>query len=145
MKIAPNILEGGTHEDARGKLTFFNDFDMTKVKRFYSIEHLETKIVRAWQAHKLEQKWFHVISGSFKMVVVKPDDWDNPSQNIEKQEFVLKLKDNQVLHVPGGFATGFKALETNSKMIVFSDFTVAESAMDNFRFETEMWYNWNEV
>ena len=66
MKKIPGIIQGGQHVDARGKLTFFNDFDMGAVKRFYVIEHPDTETVRAWQAHKTEQKWFHVIAGSFK-------------------------------------------------------------------------------
>ena len=45
------------------------------------------------------------------MVIVQPDDWDNPSPNLATQEFNLNVADNQVLHVPGNFATGFKALE----------------------------------
>ncbi len=119
MKTGPALVQGGSHTDERGKLTFFNDVDLTAVKRFYIIEHPNTETVRAWQAHKTEQKWFHVIAGSFKMVIVQPDDWDNPSPNLATQEFILNVADNQVLHVPGNFATGFKALEPNSKMIVF--------------------------
>ncbi|MEO5832339.1 MAG: hypothetical protein ABIR83_03080, partial [Nakamurella sp.] len=69
----PEIIQGGEHEDARGRLTFFNDFDMKAVRRFYVIEHPDTAIVRAWQAHKKEQKWFYVTAGSFKIFAFPGD------------------------------------------------------------------------
>lgn len=137
-----HIIQGGKHEDARGKLIFFNDFDMNQVRRFYVIEHPDTSIARAWQAHKKEQKWFYVIGGSFKIVMVQPDDWLQPSSNLEAQEFILESEKSEVLHVPGGFANGFKALEPGSKMIVFSNFTVEESSHDDFRFDSNNWYDW---
>jgi len=145
MNNIPEIYQGGTHEDARGKLTFFNDFNLSDVKRFYIIEHPDTKIVRAWQAHKKEQKWFYVIEGSFKVVLVQPDNWATPSEDLETTEFILSSADNRILHVPGNFANGFKALEAPSKMMVFSNFTVQESETDNFRFDKKLWYKWEEI
>lgn len=143
MKKMTSIIQGGRHEDARGKLIFFNDFDMNQVRRFYMIEHPDTSVVRAWQGHKKEQKWFYVIAGSFKIVMVQPDDWLQPSFNLETKEFILESERDEVLHVPGGFANGFKALKPQSKMLVFSDFTVEESFQDNFRFDYNKWYNWH--
>lgn len=142
MSTIPALISGGSHQDERGKLIFFNELDLKPVRRFYTIEHPDTKVVRAWQAHKVEQKWFYVIAGTFKMVIVQPDDWDNPSQELEFKEFILKSESNQVLHVPGNYATGFIALEANSKMMVFSDFTVLEAPGDDFRFPNNMWYKW---
>ena len=136
------IIQGGTHQDERGRLIFFNEFDMSTVKRFYVIEHTAIETVRAWQGHKKEEKWFYVISGGFKVVLVQPDDWENPSQDLKPEEYVLKAEDNRVLYIPGGRANGFKALSPGSKMIVFSSFTVAESANDNYRFDKKMWCAW---
>lgn len=141
MNPLPKLISGGNHKDERGTLIFFNDLDISCVKRLYKIEHPNTEIVRAWQAHKVEQKWFHVINGSFKVVIVQPDDWENPSEELTVQEYILKSADNQVLHIPGNYANGFKALEEGSTMIVFSDLTAEESANDNFRFPPTMWYN----
>lgn len=142
MKDKPNIIQGGQFEDERGKLIFFNDFDMKEVKRFYIIEHPDSSIVRAWQGHKREQKWFYVISGSFKVLLVQPDDWERPSGDLPIEEHELKASGPQVLHIPGGYANGFKALQPGSKMMVFSSFTVNESSGDNYRFKKERWYNW---
>jgi dTDP-4-dehydrorhamnose 3,5-epimerase len=106
------------------------------------IEHPDTSIVRAWQAHKKEQKWFYVIEGSFKIVLIKPDDWENPSLNLKPAEFILKAAANEVLYIPGNFANGLKALEPKSRIMVFSSFTVEESSKDNYRFDQKMWYDW---
>ena len=128
--------------DNRGTLSYFNDFNLSSVKRIYILEHPETSIVRAWQGHQHENKWFHVVSGSFKIVLVKPDNWASPSADLGCQEYHLTVENNQVLHVPGGYATGFKAIESDSKMLVFSNFSMEESMNDDFRFEKDKWYNW---
>lgn len=136
------IIEGGKFEDGRGKLIFFNDFDMSGVKRFYVIEHPDEQVVRAWQGHQKEEKWFHVVDGGFKIVLVQPDDWQKPSAELKTEEFVLDATQQQILYVPGGYANGFKALQPKSRIVVFSSFTVEESAKDNFRFNKDQWYKW---
>jgi dTDP-4-dehydrorhamnose 3,5-epimerase len=135
-------IQGGQHEDARGKLIFFNNFDMSGVRRFYMIEHPDTEMIRAWQGHQKEEKWFYVVDGSFKIVLVQPDNWENPSVDLRTEEFVLQSGEPQILYVPGGYANGFKALKQKSRIIVFSSFTVEESAKDNFRYDKEQWYTW---
>ncbi len=92
-----------------GKLSFVNDFDLSQVKRYYIIEHTNVSVVRAWQGDKKEQKWFQVISGRFLVSLIQPDNWENPSGNIEPETFILEATENKVLHIPGGFANGFKA------------------------------------
>ena len=142
MKEKAEIIGGNEFEDERGRLIFFNEFDMSPVKRFYVIEHPDIETVRAWQGHKKEEKWFYVISGGFKVELVQPDNWEKPSPGLKPEEYLLKAEDNRVLHIPGGWANGFKALEPGSKMMVFSSFTVDESSNDNFRFDKSMWYDW---
>jgi len=137
-------ITGGRHVDERGMLFFFNDFDMKPVRRFYIIEHTETNTVRAWQAHQKEQKWLYILRGSFKIVVVKPDHWEKPSQKLPVNEFILKADGNQLLHIPGGFANGLKAMEANSKLMVFSDFSMADAGKDDFRFDKDLWYDWHK-
>jgi dTDP-4-dehydrorhamnose 3,5-epimerase-like enzyme len=139
-----SLIAGGQHIDERGRLFFFNDFDMKPVRRFYIIEHTDTNIVRAWQAHQKEQKWLYVVKGSFKIVVVKPDNWEKPSQKLLTKEIILKSDGNQLLHIPGGYANGFKALEVNSKLMVFSDFSIADAGKDDFRFDKDLWYDWHK-
>jgi dTDP-4-dehydrorhamnose 3,5-epimerase-like enzyme len=144
MNQLPNLIQGGSYQDERGKLTFVNDFDLSQVKRYYIIEHTDASVVRAWQGHKKEQKWFQVLSGRFLVSVIQPDNWENPSENIEPETFILTATENKVLHIPGGFANGFKALEPNSRVIVFSDFSLEESVNDNFRFDSQLWFDWKQ-
>lgn len=136
------IIRGNTYQDERGTLFFINDFDMRPVKRFYTIFHPDTAIVRAWQGHRVEQKWFFVLDGAFDIALVRPDDWSAPSASLPVELFSLPAAVSQVLHVPGGFATGFKATVPNSRMIVYSDCTLEDSATDDFRFEKHLWRQW---
>jgi dTDP-4-dehydrorhamnose 3,5-epimerase len=83
-----------------------------------------------------------VVEGSFKIVLVKPDDWQHPSLTLPVEEYNLYSTKIQILHVPGGYANGFKGLEPKSKIMVFSSFTVEESMKDDFRFDEGLWYKW---
>lgn len=142
MKLEPTLINGNQFEDNRGKLRFVNDFLMKEVKRMYIIEHPTTKIIRAWQGHKIEQKWFFVLEGRFEMHLVEPNDWINPIRELPVNSFQLSAEQNDILHVPGGFANGFRALQENSKLLVFSNLDIQEAAADNFRFEQDLWYKW---
>lgn len=137
------IISGGVHSDDRGRLTYFNDFDMKSVRRFYQIDHPDTSIVRAWQGHQVEQKWFYVTRGSFKIILVQPDNWSSPSRDLSFEEFTLTSDDKEILHIAGGQANGFQALEPNSRLIVFSNFSMKEAGTDDFRFDKNLWYKWN--
>jgi dTDP-4-dehydrorhamnose 3,5-epimerase len=140
--MPPTLFSGNRHLDLRGKISFINDCDLSKAKRFYVIEPAGTEVVRAWQGHKQEEKWFYVVEGSFKIVLVKPDNWQHPSLNLPVEEHKLSADKIQILHIPGGYANGFKALESKSKIMVFSSFTAEESMKDDFRFDKSLWYKW---
>lgn len=139
MEKSPVVIEGGHYEDERGTLIYNNNFDLSacKIKRFYSIH---PKGLRAWQGHKKEQKWFMAVEGSIKLLVVKPDDWENPSFNLEVVEYILKASEGNVLHIPAGYATGILAIANKSKLMVYSDFTLEQSEADDYRFDKERWY-----
>ena len=145
MNEIPSIIQGGLYKDERGTLSFFNEFDLLRVRRFYVIEHPDVRVVRAWQAHKIEQKWFYVIAGSFKIVIAKPEEWLGASEKLPLQEFILKSGDNRLLHIPGGFANGFKALKPDSQLMVFSDFPITKAGSDDFRFDKSLWYDWGNA
>ncbi|WP_394749402.1 cupin domain-containing protein [Spongiimicrobium salis] len=133
------ILEGKNHIDDRGVLRFFNNFAMDKIVRFYEIAPSSTEIVRAWQGHKKESKWFYCTQGSFKIQLIKVDDFDRPSEDLQPEIFTLTDRIAGVLHVPGGYASGFKAIEENSKMMVYSDMNLVDSSNDDFRFPMDKW------
>lgn len=136
-------INGEEYRDSRGVLISFSDFKLDPFKRLYIIENANTEIIRAWQGHKREQKWFYVIEGSFRIVILKPDDWLEPSASIDYQVFDMVAAENKVIHIPGGFVNGFKAEEPNSRLMVFSDTTLQESIIDDFRYDKDLWYNWN--
>jgi len=85
------LIKGKKHKDHRGILSFVNDFDMTKVVRMYSIEP-NINVIRAWQGHKKETKWFYVIKGSFLVKIVKMD-----SRKVSK--YRLTSLESQVLKI----------------------------------------------
>ncbi len=142
MSNNPAFIPGDTFKDTRGSISFINDFQLDGVKRFYAIQPANINIIRAWQGHREEQKWFYVVAGSFKIVVVKIDNWEVPSSDPDIHQFDLNADNSGVLHIPGGYANGFKAIEPNSKVIVFSDFTVQQSANDEYRFDQNKWFDW---
>lgn len=134
-----SLIRAGIHRDKRGALIFFNTFDMKEVKRFYVIEHPDVDVIRAWQGHRHEQKWFYVIAGAFKFAVIKPDHWQYPSAGLRPEIYLLEASQPTVLHVAGGYATGFQALEDQSRIMVFSDASVEDSQKDDYRFDKELW------
>ena len=78
------VIEGNFHEDSRGVIRFVNDYDMVKVVRMYCIEP-KLGVIRAWQGHKKETKWFYATKGSFLVKTMKMDI-------LEKKEYHQKEK-----------------------------------------------------
>lgn len=139
----PYIIKGGRHSDERGTIAFVNDFHFEGVKRFYIINQPDTSVVRAWQGHRYESKYFYCMQGAFLINLVKVDNWLNPSNELPVQSFELSAENSEILYVPPGCANGFKALSENSQLLVLSDKTMEESANDDLRFDRNLWFNWN--
>lgn len=119
------IINGNNHTDSRGTVRFVNDFDMNRVVRMYCIEP-KLRVIRAWQGHKKETKWFYAAKGSFLVKTVHMD-------TSEKKEYHLKDTESKVLEISGGHYNGFEALEVGSVLMVFSGFGLEESKGDDFR------------
>lgn len=142
---AIEIIEGGQFIDKRGKLNFANDFSFEDVNRFYIITHPDTETIRAWQGHRYEKKFFFVVKGSFVISWVKIDNWDKPSKELKAEHLIMNEKDSPVLSLPAGYANGLKAFEENSKVLVFSEFGLKKSVDEKIRFDSELWFDWNEL
>ena len=127
------VINGDVFSDYRGKLKSINDFNMSSIIRMYSIES-ELGVIRAWQGHKLETKWFYVIKGRF---LVKTMNLVSHQVNLYK----LSSVEPKVLKIPGGYYNGFEALETGSILIVFSDFDLQKSKEDDYRVSIDQ-YPW---
>ena len=65
------LFKGERYEDQRGRLYFNNNFDSSIVKRIYFIENINVNFIRGWQGHKIEQRWFSAVCGSFKIELIK--------------------------------------------------------------------------
>ncbi|HLT88272.1 MAG TPA: WxcM-like domain-containing protein [Sphingobacterium sp.] len=139
-----NILKsiiGGIAKDHRGQIRFVNDFDMTQVKRFYIIKNTDTDLVRGWRAHRMEQRWFYVLSGAFAVDLVQIDDWDNASPDLPVEKRVLKAEEQQVLHVPVGYGTAFQALAPDSELLVFADHGIDNAKNDDYTWPQDFFVN----
>lgn len=128
----PKLEAGSRYDDLRGKLYFNNSFDASLVKRIYAIENLDTSIMRGWRCHKIEQRWFSAINGSFKITLIKIDNWQSPSKNLEKLTYIIYSETLDILHIPAGFATCIQSIENNSKLLVMADFCLGEQKDDYY-------------
>lgn len=132
--MKPKIIEGNSHTDLRGTLFFNNDFDASAIKRIYVIENKSHDFVRGWQGHKIEQRWFTVVKGSFKIRLIKIDNWDSPSKDLEIYTFIVNDTKQDVLHIPQGYISSIHSLEEDSRLFVMSDYLFGE-IQDEYRFE----------
>lgn len=142
-KKIPKIISGGIHKDERGQLEFFNDFDMSQIKRMYFTTHFDINIVRAWQGHIVESRWFICVKGSFTVNLVKINDWQNPLDNLKVYQYQLSSKSQEILYIPNGYANGFKANEINSKLMIMSNYNLNETENDQVRFDQNKWTKWD--
>lgn len=135
-KMIPEMTKGGSHIDSRGTLFYNNDFNLSAIKRMYAIENHNIDFVRAWQGHQIEQRWFSVMYGSFRIQLIAIDHWDNPSKDLERLVFILNAKKLDVLHIPPGYVSSIQSLEPDSKLLVLADYSLGE-VKDEFRFESD--------
>lgn len=129
------LIKGNIHQDHRGIIKFVNDFHFENVKRFYTITHPNTSTIRAWQGHKLETKYFYVTKGSFLINWIKIDNWQQPSKDLNIKKHTLSDTQSEILIIPPGHVNGFRALEPESTLMVYSDMSVEESKEDDYRFD----------
>ncbi|ANH80929.1 hypothetical protein A8C56_07985 [Niabella ginsenosidivorans] len=114
MFKSPNIIEGTCYKGGGGILNYNNDFDTTPVKRIHTIQNSESNSIRGWQEHKIEQRWFITISGSFDIDIITIDDWAHPPPSLAHQQFRLEQEKLDVLHIPSGHITGIHSLIPSS-------------------------------
>lgn len=134
------ITTGNRHQDERGIITFNNEFDASKIKRIYTIENHSTEFIRGWQGHKIEQRWFACMKGKFEISVVKVDDFEHPSRDLEISKFIVNDNQLDYLHIPSGCITAIKSLESESKLLVLADFALGE-IQDEYRFPIDYFSN----
>lgn len=136
-----DYIKGGIAKDQRGQIRFVNDFDMSLVKRFYIIKNTDLDLVRGWRAHRIEQRWFYVLSGSFAIDIVEIDDWDDASKDLTVRKEILNADDGKVLHLSSGYGTAFQALEPDSELLVFADFGIDHASNDDYTYPLDYFIN----
>ncbi len=138
--MGPILFSGNCHKDQRGQLYYNNNFDATNIKRMYVIENHSVDFVRAWQGHKIEQRWFSAVQGRFKIQLIAIDNWEKPNDSLPRLEYILKSETLDVLHVPAGYVSSIQALEEKSKLVVMSDYHLGE-INDDFRYQMNYFIN----
>jgi dTDP-4-dehydrorhamnose 3,5-epimerase-like enzyme len=125
--MLPELLLGSFHSDQRGILYYNNIFNGLSIKRIYVIENSSTNLLRGWQGHKIEQRWFSAIYGSFLVKLIEIDDWDTPSKKLAVHTFILCSEKLDILHVPSGYMSSIQSLKIESKLLVMTDYSLNES------------------
>ena len=138
------LIVGGSHSDVRGTLRFCNDFDMSAVKRFYTIANSASEPVRGWIGHKKETKWFFPLRGATIIEVEAMDNGrveradrvdegaNNSACPTRLKTYTLFADTPLVLKVPSGNWFCIKQ-DGNAEVMVFSDCKVGEFENDDFR------------
>lgn len=126
-------MKGENHVDDRGSLRFFNDFDFNEVVRFYIIEPSNTQIIRAWQGHLKEKKWFLAIKGSFEVQYIEMLKTKNGIEFGERHKILISNRTNDILEINAPALNGFKAMEPESILLVYSNLSLSDSLKDDFR------------
>ena len=129
-----HLIEGNIFRDKRGLLKYNNEFDLSEIKRLYIIQNDNKNIIRGWQGHKIEQRWFTSILGIFKINLIQIDNWEKPSQSLIYKSYILDSEKLCVLHVPPGFVSSIQSLTIPSKLLVFADYRLNE-INDNYRYD----------
>jgi dTDP-4-dehydrorhamnose 3,5-epimerase-like enzyme len=131
----PYIIQGHLFKDKRGKLFSCNQFDMTRVKRMYSIENINSTYIRGWKGHKIETRWFFATKGSIIINTVLISDLEKahhlPAVNI----FKLSENNFNVLEVPPGFATSIRQYSNGDRICVLADFKIGVSDDEDLRWD----------
>jgi len=131
------LIHGNRFADSRGELDFFNSFDLSEIVRMYRIKPAGTNIIRAWQGHRREQKWFYCLKGSFVVNLLPLSEFTGDPVGNSLQIYTLQADLQQILRIPGGYVNGFRATDSNSELLVFSNMTLGDSNSDDYRFDLE--------
>lgn len=135
----PRLITGGIHTDSRGQISFVNDMKFDFIKRFYIISNTDENPLRAWQGHKIDNKYFYCIRGVIKVHYVKIDNWESPSKDLKVESVLLSATESNILHIPEGYANAIESLEVGSKLMSFSTLPLDRTSEDEVRFESDMW------
>lgn len=132
-------IAGGVHRDARGTVCFVNDFDFSRVDRFYTVKPSRVGELRGWVGHRRDWKWFYVARGTFDIGVVKVSDCAAPDRTAPVECFRLEAESPAVLEVPPGYFTASRSRSRGAILTVFSSGKIESARTDDFRQPADFW------
>lgn len=138
------VVEGEIYRDERGQISSLNNFRFEGVNRCYFIHHPDTAVVRGWNGHRFEKKWFYCLKGAFTVALVEVDNWENPSPDLEAEIFELTEQESRIICVPEGYANCIKAREENSVLLVYSGKRLEDATGDNWKYDKNLWVDWSK-
>ena len=141
--MKPILFESKSNSDHRGTVSFTNELNISTSVRTYKVINNQSKTVRAWHGHKIEEKWISVEDGEFLVCAVKIDDFENPNKNQEVFKFNM-TPESGILYIPNNYANGAMNLTENNAVRYYSSLLLEESIKDDSRFESNFWDPWGE-
>ena len=134
-KLMPHIISGDKFIDSRGMVLSCNNFDMSNVKRIYSIENSDCSFVRGWKGHKIETRWFFASKGTMIINTVAISDLEKNKKLNSLNSFSLSDENLDILKVPPGYATSIKQFSSGNRICVFADYKLNSSGDEDLRWE----------
>ena len=130
----PKIIKGNSFTDIRGIINFNNSFDASEIKRIYTIQNSNMQILRGWQGHKVENRWFSVINGGFDIFLIAIDSWDKPSKDLKSTKYKMNSGTMDVLYVPSGYVSCIRSKDLDSKLLAMSNYGL-EEINDDYKYD----------
>jgi len=120
------LLEVPRFSDERGTVTqiFEEAKGLPRARRIYLVKNWNQSTVRAFHKNFSETKYFYVISGTVKFVLV--DDRQKSPTYQQKDTFVLTSEKPAVLIVPPEVYNGWKALTDDAVLLGIANTTMKE-------------------
>ena len=131
----PHIIKGELFKDNRGKLFSCNQFDMSRIKRIYLIENINSNYIRGWKGHKIETRWFFATKGSITINSILISDLEKAQPFSPIKTFKLNEDNLNVLEVPPGYATSVKQFSNGDRICVFADYQLGLSGDEDLRWK----------
>ena len=131
----PHIIKGDLFNDNRGKLFSCNKFDMTRIKRIYSIENSDSNYIRGWKGHEIETRWFFATKGCMIINTILISDLEKSHTLPLINTFKLNQDSLNILVVPPGFATSIKQYSNGDRICVFADYELGVSGDEGLRWD----------
>ena len=142
MSKKPSKIIGDKFFDNRGSVSFINKFNFPNIKRFYILENYDINYIRAWHAHRKEEKFFTCVSGSCQISCVQVKNFKQPNKKSKIYSWVLTAEKPEIIYVPKSYANGTMNLSHGTKILVFSTSTLKNSLQDDFRYDHKYWDPW---